>query len=209
MDNWKEWLFGLIVSCTIWYCVYSCDEQSNNSADTKDVIIEWEPTASQHTSYTPSQSSQSSPSTSVNYNWGETSSNSTNSYSEPEYTYYESHTITNNNSSNSNYENWDTEDISGFYVKLEDCESDKQAEYISNEYYSGEYIECCGDYYAKTSVKSGLYEVELSERVDRRLFKIRRSDCYVYFRHSTSLWRGDEGVMDVWSSRGTFYIKPD
>lgn len=108
------------------------------------------------------------------------------------------------------FHNWESEDIRAFYVLLDGVSDSDQADYYAREYYDGEYIEEWGNYYAKTSdVRSGEYEVELGERVNNKFFKIRGTDLYVLFKWSTSLSRGDEGVLDVWSAKGTFYINPN
>lgn len=108
------------------------------------------------------------------------------------------------------FHNWGSEDIRAFYVLLDGVSNSDQADYYAREYYDGEYIEEWGNYYAKTAdVRSGEYEVELGERVNNKFFKIRGTDLYVLFKWSTSLSRGDEGVLDVWSAKGTFYINPN
>ena len=109
----------------------------------------------------------------------------------------------------SDWHNWEDEDIKGFYVELEGCENSDQADYISREYYEGEYIEYWGRYFAKTSVNSGEFEIELGERVSSKLFAIKGTKTFIYFKWSTSLSCGDEGIIDVFASRGTFYEKPD
>lgn len=202
MDEIKEWIFALIIAGIIGFAIDACENKSKEKEETKPVYTEWVPTTSQSSS----TSTQSTYTSSPNNDWEPVIVES-----EPEYTYSYSYSSSSsfNNSSNDYYENWETEDIEGFYVKLDDCKSDEQAEYISNQYYRGEYIEEGWDYYAKTSVNSGIYEVELGERVNNKMFKIKNTDYYIRFKWSTSLWKWDEGVMDVWNSKGTFYIKPD
>lgn len=109
----------------------------------------------------------------------------------------------------SNYKNWEEDEISAFYVELEDCESDEQAEYISNEYYLGEYIEESGRYFAKARVNSGTYEAELGERVSSKLFKIKGTRFFARFKYLPNAYKWDEGVLEVWSNKGSFYKKPD
>lgn len=202
MDEIKEWIFAFIIAGIIWFAIDACENKSKEKEETKPVYTEWKPTTSQSSS----TSTQSTYTSSPNNDWEPVIAEA-----EPEYTYSYSYSSSSsfNNSSDDYYKNWETEDIEGFYVKLDECKSDEQAEYISDQYYEGEYLEEGWDYYAKTSVNSGIYQVELGERVSNKLFKIKGTDYYIHFKWSTSLWRWDEGVMDVWNSKGTFYIKPD
>lgn len=110
------------------------------------------------------------------------------------------------NISNSVYNDWDDTTVEGFYVEL-DCDTEEEAERISERKYLGEYIEISGDYYAKVSIRSGTYKIELDSKVDSRFFEIRNTCVFVLFR-SSGLSRGDEGILDVWSDRGRFYEKP-
>lgn len=110
---------------------------------------------------------------------------------------------------NRNYHNWESEDIEGFYVELEECENDDQADYYSRTYYEGEYICEWGRYFAKTSVNSGVGQVELGEKVSSKLFALKGTNLFIHFKWTTSLSKWDEGVIDVFASRGTFYLKPE
>lgn len=109
---------------------------------------------------------------------------------------------------NSDWHKWESEDIRGFYVEIEDCNSDDEAEAISERYSNGEYIEEWGRYFMPTDVRNGEYEVELGERVTNKLFNLKGTNVFNHFKWSTSYSRWDEGVIDVWSNRGTFYKKP-
>ena len=107
------------------------------------------------------------------------------------------------------YHNWEDEDIEGFYIELENCNSDDQADYYAREYYEGEYIEDGGRYFAKISVTSGTYEVEVGERVSEHLVQNGDTEVFIHFRWMAGLWRWDKGVMEVFGNRGTFYKHPD
>lgn len=111
-------------------------------------------------------------------------------------------------SEETDFHDWDDEDIEGFYVELEGCQNSDQAEYISKEEFDGDYIEESGRFFARTSVQSGKYEIELGEKVSNKLFAIKRTNTFIHFKWMNSLSRGDEGIIDVFSSRGTFYEKP-
>lgn len=106
------------------------------------------------------------------------------------------------------YRNWEEDEIRAFYVELENCTSDEQAERISNQYYLGDYIEEYGRFFARTSVKNGTYEAEIGEKVSSKLFKIRRTDLFVLFKWLPNASKWDEGILDVWNNRGSFYKKP-
>ena len=106
------------------------------------------------------------------------------------------------------FHNWEEDEIRAFYVEIEDCESDEKAEYISNEYYLGEYIVEGGRYFAKASAKNGTYEAELGEKVSSKLFKIKGTDMFVLFKWLPNASKWDEGVLEVWGNKGSFYKKP-
>lgn len=107
--------------------------------------------------------------------------------------------------------NWESEDIEGFYIKLEGTTDEDEADFISRERYDGDYIYEWGDYYAEYSeaVSNGEYEITLGEKITSDLFRIQGSEIYIRFKFSTSLSSGDEGVLDAFAGHGTFYIKPD
>ena len=112
-------------------------------------------------------------------------------------------------SGTTDFHDWEEDEIRAFYVEIEDCESDEQAEYISNQYYLGDYIEEYGRYFARTSVKSGTYEAELGEKVTSKLYKIRGTDVFMLFKWLPNASKWDEGVLEVWSNKGSFYKKPN
>lgn len=104
--------------------------------------------------------------------------------------------------------NWESEDVDGLYVYLEDVEDDDEADYIAREYFDGEYIREGWNYYAKISKTWGEYEITLGERISSHLYKIRGSDIYVHFKWLPDVSSGDEGVLDWSGSFSTFYKKP-
>lgn len=106
------------------------------------------------------------------------------------------------------WHNWESEEIKDFYIEIE-CNSSDEAENISERYSNGDYLEEYGRYFIPTDVRNGVYEVEISEKVTNRLYKLRGTEIFVYFKWNTSLWKWDEGVMDVWNNHGSFYKKPD
>lgn len=115
----------------------------------------------------------------------------------------------NTSTAETDFHNWEEDEIRAFYVEIEDCESDEKAEYISNEYYLGEYIQEGYRYFAKTSVKNGTYEAEVGEKVSSKLFKIKGTDVFMLFKWLPNASKWDEGILDVWANKGSFYKKPN
>ena len=132
-------------------------------------------------------------------------SSTSNTYSSSPNAYSSQDTSTEDN----DFHNWKEDEISAFYVEIEDCESDEKAEYISNKYYLGEYIQEGYRYFARTTVKNGTYEAEVGEKVSNKLFKIKGTDIFMLFRWLPDASKWDEGVLDVWNNKGSFYKKPD
>lgn len=119
------------------------------------------------------------------------------------------------------YKNWDQNDVKGFYEKHEinltkneyaNIESDaidkdgnslysSRIEYKDTDY--GEFI-----YFTKTKIKTGLYEIEVYEKVNSKLWQIKGKNIYLLFRYNPYLYKFDEGVLDVSYSDGIFYKKP-
>ena len=216
MDNYKGYIMAAIIGGIIWFSMKSCeDKPKEENIEPINIITPDSSSAISNDDWEPDiEDIESDWKPLIEYIESNREPDIEDIESEIEeeyeYTYSTPSTVVyNTDSDEDNYEDWETEDIEGFYVKLDDCETDEQAEYISEEYYSGDYIDEGGYYYAKTTVKSGVYEVELGDRINSKFFKIRGTDCYIRFKWMTSLWRWDEGVMDVWNSKGTFYIKPD
>jgi hypothetical protein len=94
------------------------------------------------------------------------------------------------------YADWDEHDVVRFYEKI-DLDS-----YALNE--EGEDIEAV---YVPTKIKDGLYEVEVY-KVSSKLYQIKGTSIYMYFRFSPYLYSNDEGVLEVSYNSGTFYEKP-
>lgn len=94
------------------------------------------------------------------------------------------------------YKDWDEHDVIQFYKKIElDSYSlDKNGEEID-------------EIYVPTKVDDGLYEVEVY-KVSSKLYQIRETNIYMFFRYSPYLYNYDEGVLEVSYNSGTFYEKP-
>lgn len=106
------------------------------------------------------------------------------------------------------YHNWENDEIKAFYIELEGCESEEQAEEISYNYL-GDYIEEWGRFFTRITVKNGTFEAEVGEKVTGKLFKIKGTDVYMLFRYLPNVDKWDEGVLEVWGNKGTFYKKPN
>lgn len=95
-----------------------------------------------------------------------------------------------------NYLEWQQHDVSRFYEKI-----DLDYNTLDDE---GEEIDAI---YVPTRIDAGLYEVEVY-KVSYKLYQIRGTNIYMYFRYSPYLYNYDEGVLSVSYGSGTFYEKP-
>jgi hypothetical protein len=95
-----------------------------------------------------------------------------------------------------NYLDWDDHDVVRFYKK------------VDLDYYSldedGEEID---EIYVPTKLENDIYEVEVY-KVSSKLYQIRGSNIYMYFRYSPYLYNYDEGILKVSYNSGTFYEEP-
>lgn len=94
------------------------------------------------------------------------------------------------------YEDWDEHDVVRFYEKIE-----LKSNTLDSE---GEEIE---EIYVPTKVEDGVYEVEVY-KISSKLYQIRNTNIYMYFRYSPYLYNYDEGILKVYYNSGTFYEKP-
>ena len=89
----------------------------------------------------------------------------------------------------------DNHDVKGVYIEVED-EDDAD-------------IEENGRYFQKyRSLSSDIYEVEVSEKVSSKLWKIKGTKFFMFFRYNPYLYKYDEGILDWGGYDGTFYKKP-
>ena len=93
------------------------------------------------------------------------------------------------------YEDWEKHDVKGLYVEVE---SEDEADIVEDDRYFAKY----------RRLSSGVYKVEVSEKVTSKLWKIRGTDLYMYFRFNPFLFKWDEGVLDWDGYDGAFYKKP-
>ena len=93
------------------------------------------------------------------------------------------------------YKKWDNHDVKGVYIEVED-EDDAD-------------IEENGRYFQKyRRLSSDIYEVEVSEKVSSKLWKIKGTKFFMFFRYNPYLYKYDEGILDWGGYDGTFYKKP-
>ncbi len=94
------------------------------------------------------------------------------------------------------FRDWDNHDVVRFYEKID-----------LNDYSLDEDGEEIDEIYQTTTIKSGLYEVEVY-KISSNLYQVRGSNIYMYFRYSPYMYNYDEGILEVSYSSGTFYEKP-
>lgn len=101
------------------------------------------------------------------------------------------------------YKKWDSHDVIRFYEKKEITLEYNSLDKDGNEIYDRTIV-----YFIPTKVKDGVYEVEVSEKISSKLWQIRGTNVYMYFRYNPYLYKFDEGILEVSYSSGTFYKKP-
>lgn len=95
----------------------------------------------------------------------------------------------------------DGSDVRAFYVETD--RSDAVSRY--------DHLEIDGRYFVKTTLEKGLYEIEVGEKLDSKLYAIRDTKYFMYFRYSESLYKYDEGILKVTNSldAAEYYKKKD
>lgn len=119
------------------------------------------------------------------------------------------------------YKKWEQHDVKEFYEKHE-------INLAKNEYANIEYsaIDKNGNsiystrieykdtengkfiYFTKTEINNGLYEIEVYEKVNSKLWQIKGKNIYLLFRYNPYLYKFDSGVLDVSYNQKIFYKKP-
>lgn len=98
------------------------------------------------------------------------------------------------------YKRWERHQIARFYEKVEirlDMHSlDKEGEEIYDSYLV---------FYSPIELEDGVYEIEMGDRVNSKLWRIEGTDIYILFRHNPFLIWGDDGVLEVYYSNAFFY----
>jgi hypothetical protein len=117
------------------------------------------------------------------------------------------------------YKKWESHDIVRFYEKKqitlkrnEYIDLDNNALNKNGETFSDNRIDYDDTSYGQliyltpTNVKSGLFEIEVYEKISSKLWQIKGMNIYILFRFNPFLWKWDQGVLDT--SNKTFYKKP-
>jgi hypothetical protein len=102
-----------------------------------------------------------------------------------------------------NYEKWEDHDVVRFYEKKEMTLDYNSLDKDGNDIYDTEIT-----YFLPTKVKDGIYEVEVDEKINPKLWQIKGTNIYILFRYNPYLYKYDEGILKVSHSSGTFYKKP-
>ena len=120
-----------------------------------------------------------------------------------DYDYSDTYINSSEDESESEYwKKWDDSRIT-IYAELEGCESIEEAE--DYDYYA---IEEDGRFFVPLTIPSGTYKVEVTERVNSKMWRLDRKNIFIKLNNYLSLSRLDEGVLDTYGGRGTFYKKP-
>ncbi len=101
------------------------------------------------------------------------------------------------------YKQWDDHEVIRFYEKKEITLDYNSLDKEGNDIYDRTIT-----YFVPTKVKDDVYEVEVYEKISSKLWRIRGTDIYMYFRYNPYLYNYDEGILEVSYSSGTFYKKP-
>lgn len=117
------------------------------------------------------------------------------------------------------YKEWDSHDIVRYYEKKQITL--KENEYIDldnnvlnedGETFSENRINYDDTsngkltYFSTKKVKSGIFEIEVNEKISSKLWQIKGINIYILFKFNPFLFKFDEGILDT--SNGTFYKKP-
>ncbi len=94
------------------------------------------------------------------------------------------------------YKNWKNHDVIRFYEKID-------LDYLTLDE-NGEEIRAI---FVPTQVKNGTYDISVT-KVSSKLYQVRGSNIYMYFRFTPFLFTFDEGILEVSGSSGTFFEKP-
>ena len=96
------------------------------------------------------------------------------------------------------YKKWDKHDVKGLYILCSKADADEEYEDFNETLYFEKY----------RRLSRGVYEIEVSEKIDSKIWKIKGTDLYMFFRYNPYLYRRDEGVLEWDGYSGTFYKKP-
>lgn len=103
-----------------------------------------------------------------------------------------------------NYKNWSHEDVVALYVEISEDEAKRNG--FDESYPSYSKVR----YFQKCRLSSGLYEVEVYDRVDSHFWGIHYTSpkMFMKFRYNPYLYNFDEGLLEWDGYDGVFYKKP-
>lgn len=108
-----------------------------------------------------------------------------------------------NNTNSEYWKEWESTDFQ-IYVELENCHSLEEA-----QDYDLSAIEEDDRYFIEKTIPSGIYEVEVIEKVNSSMWKLRDTNLFLKFRYTPWLYKWDKGIIDTFAGKGTFYKNPD
>ena len=108
-----------------------------------------------------------------------------------------------NNTNSEYWKEWESKDFQ-IYVELENCHSLEEA-----QDYDLSAIEEDDRYFIEKTIPSGIYEVEVIEKVNSWMWKLRDTNLFLKFRFNPWLYKWDKGIIDTFAGKGTFYKNPD
>lgn len=100
------------------------------------------------------------------------------------------------------YKKWDDHDVKGLYKEV----SKKEASENWNSISFGDGSDT--RYFIPVKQKSGVYEIEVYEKVDSKFWSIHYSSLFILFRYNPYLYKFDEGILEWDGYSGTFYEEP-
>ncbi len=108
-----------------------------------------------------------------------------------------------NNTNSEYWKEWESTDFQ-IYVELENCHSLEEA-----QDYDLSAIEEDDRYFIEKTIPSGIYEVEVIEKVNSRMWKLKDTNLFLKFHFIPWLYKWDKGIIDTFAGKGTFYKNPD
>ena len=94
----------------------------------------------------------------------------------------------------SKYESWEDTYVRDIYTEI-DNEEDAD-------------LEEDGRFFETANLTPGVYEVTVIEKLDSRFWKLKGVNLFLEFASHPALVRHDEGILEWYGSRGTFFKKP-
>lgn len=100
------------------------------------------------------------------------------------------------------YKDWDHEDVVGIYEEISAYEAFDYG--YDMKFEDGDNVR----YFSRVRIKSGVYEVEVKEKIDSKFWGIAYTSYFMKFRYNPYLYRYDEGILEWDGYDGVFYKEP-